>query len=155
MPSAAPGSAVAGQMRIITEKLPVGSEGNGHMIDITTEVGRVIKKQGIQFGTITIFVPGSTASITTIEFEPGLQKDLPDSMERIAPSSGQVYKHDETWHDGNGHSHVRASIIGPSLTVPIANGVMTLGRWQQIVLVDWDNRARHRDLVLQLIGVAG
>ncbi len=143
------------QLKVITELLPVGSEGNGHMVDITTEVGRVLKKQKLQFGTVTIFVPGSTAAVTTIEFEPGLQKDLPEAMEHIAPSEGHVYKHDQTWHDGNGHSHIRASIIGPSLTVPYTNGVMTLGRWQQIVLIDWDTRPRRRDIVLQFIGVTG
>lgn len=149
-----PTQTAGSQIKIITETIPVGTEGNGHMVDITSDVGRLLKKQNLHSGTVTIFVQGSTASITTIEYEPGLEKDFPEAMEKVAPSHGQTYHHDQAWHDGNGHSHVRASLVGPSLTVPFSNGVMTLGRWQQIVLVDWDNRARRRDIVLQFIGVA-
>lgn len=143
------------QLKVITELLPVGSDGNGAMVDISPEIGRVLKKLSLKFGTVTVFVQGSTAAVTTIEYEPGLKKDLPEAMEKIAPSTGHTYHHDQTWHDGNGHSHVRASLMGPSLTIPYANGVLTLGRWQQVVLVDWDTRSRRRDIVLQFIGVTG
>ncbi len=143
------------QLKILTELLPVATEGNGQMMDLTTEVQRIIAKHSLKFGTVTIFCQGSTGSITTIEYEPGLKEDFPQAMERIAPSTGQRYKHDDTWHDGNGHSHVRASLVGPSLTVPFAEGRMMLGTWQQIVFIDWDNRSRHRDIVIQLMGTSG
>lgn len=136
----------------MTEMLPVGTEGKGQMVDLTADIGRVLQKLGMKEGNVTIFCPGSTAAITTIEFEPGLKKDLPQAMEHIAPSKGHRYHHDDTWHDGNGHSHVRASIMGPSLVVPFNQGRLILGTWQQVVLVDWDNRSRRRELVLQFIG---
>ena len=98
-----------------------------------------------------MFVTGSTAGVTTIEFEPGLLEDLPAAFERLAPQ-GLRYRHDETWHDGNGHSHVRASLLGPSLLVPFEDGRLLLGTWQQIVLVDFDNRPRRREIVVQLQG---
>ena len=98
-----------------------------------------------------MFVPGSTAGLTTVEFEPGLVRDLPVAFERIAPRDA-TYHHEETWHDGNGHSHVRASTIGPSLTVPVAAGGLVLGTWQQIILVDFDNRARERRVVVTVLG---
>lgn len=137
---------------VVTDSIPVKTGGGGQMVDLTSEIGRILRKHGFLDGIVTVFVSGSTASITTIEFEPGLQKDFPDAMERFAPSSGMRYKHDDTWHDGNGHSHVRASTIGPSLTVPFSNGVLLTGTWQQIVVSDWDNRSRHRDIVLQIMG---
>lgn len=139
-------------VRVVTETIPIQTEGGGQMVDLTSEIGRVLVKTGMTSGIVTVFVSGSTASITTIENEPGLQRDLPEAMERIAPSSGQRYSHDDTWHDGNGHSHIRASVIGPSLTVPFAQGRLLTGTWQQIVVTDWDNRPRHRDIVLQFIG---
>jgi secondary thiamine-phosphate synthase enzyme len=101
---------------------------------------------------VLVFVPGATAALTTVEFEPGLVRDLPELFERIAPRD-RPYHHDETWHDGNGHSHVRASLLGPSLTVPVQGGKLLLGTWQQIVLVDFDNRPHRRELVVQLSGV--
>ncbi|MBD3167098.1 YjbQ family protein [bacterium] len=155
MKSGSPPPQEGPQLKILTEFLPVGTQGHGEMVDVTTQVQSIIKKHGLKFGTVTVFCPGSTGSVTTIEYEPGLKEDFPAAMERLAPSKGQRYKHDDTWHDGNGHSHVRASTVGPSLTVPIAEGKMTLGTWQQIVFVDWDNKPRRRDLVIQLMGTTG
>jgi secondary thiamine-phosphate synthase enzyme len=121
------------------------------MIDITRQTDESIKASGLQDGIVTIFVSGSTASITTIEYELGLKKDFPKMLARIAPSEIE-YEHDNTWHDGNGHSHVRASLIGPSLTVPFKNKSLMLGTWQQIILLEMDTRPRERKVVLQIIG---
>ncbi|MEM2637261.1 MAG: secondary thiamine-phosphate synthase enzyme YjbQ [Candidatus Korarchaeota archaeon] len=121
------------------------------VIDITPDVKEAVKKNGIQNGIVLIFVPGSTGAVTTIEYEPGLQKDLFDTLERIAPKEGE-YAHNLRWGDGNGYSHVRASIIGPSLVVPIVNGSLVLGTWQQIVFLELDNRNRDRRIILQIIG---
>jgi secondary thiamine-phosphate synthase enzyme len=132
-------------------ELRVATKGEGQMLDLTDGVARSVRESGISEGTVTVFVPGSTAAITTIEFEPGLRKDFPAAMERFAPRE-IGYAHDRTWHDGNGHAHVRASAIGPSLAVPVTGGVPMLGTWQQIVLVDFDNRARERRVVVTVIG---
>lgn len=121
------------------------------MLDLTSEVAALVRDSGLAAGIVTIFVPGSTAGVTTIEYEPGLKRDFPEAMERIAPRD-KSYFHDATWHDGNGFSHVRASLLGPSLTVPFVNGKLTLGTWQQIVLVDFDNRERHRRVVVHIMG---
>ena len=121
------------------------------MHDLTDGVAEAVQEAGLTDGTVTVFAPGATAGITTIEFEPGLRQDFPAAMERFAPE-GIRYEHDETWHDGNGHSHVRASTIGPSLTVPVAAGQLVLGTWQQIILVDFDNRSRSRRIVVTAIG---
>jgi secondary thiamine-phosphate synthase enzyme len=121
------------------------------MIDITHQIGEAIKASRLQDGIVAIFVSGSTAAITTIEFEPGLKKDFPKMLARIAPSAIE-YEHNKTWHDGNGQSHVRASLIGPSLTVPFKNKSLMLGTWQQIVLLEMDTRSRERKIVLQMIG---
>lgn len=120
-------------------------------MDITQQIVDILKQQKVKEGHVTIFVVGSTASISTTEFEPGLRKDIPEMLERIAPSNAR-YHHDDTWGDGNGHAHVRASILGPSLTVPFSEGKLLLGIWQQIILIDFDNKARHRDIVVQLMG---
>jgi secondary thiamine-phosphate synthase enzyme len=138
-------------MSVITKVITVSSNGEGDMIDITRQTDESIKASGLQDGIVTIFVSGSTASITTIEYEVGLKKDFPKMLARIAPSEIE-YEHDNTWHDGNGHSHVRASLIGPSLTVPFKNKSMMLGTWQQIVLLEMDTRPRERKIVLQIIG---
>ena len=132
-------------------ELKLTTQGNGEMVDITPEVAEGVRGTGIQDGTVTVFCPGSTGAITTIEYEPGLKKDFPQAMERFAPRE-MTYQHDETWHDGNGHSHVRASTIGPSLTVPVAAGGLVLGTWQQIVFVDFDNRGRDRRIILTVMG---
>ena len=138
-------------MKIVTEEITLNTNGFGDMRDITSEVSEMIRKNEMTDGTATVFVPGATAGVTTIEFEPGLQRDLPNLFERIAPQ-GAKYHHDMTWHDGNGFSHVRASLLGPSLTVPFAEGRLTLGTWQQIVVLDFDNKARARRLVVQVMG---
>jgi len=121
------------------------------MIDITERVAKEISGSDIRDGLATIFITGSTAGITTIEFEGGVLNDYEDMWERNVPSS-IAYQHDQRWGDGNGYSHVRASVQGPSLVVPFANKKMMLGTWQQIVVVDFDNRARSREIVLQLLG---
>ncbi len=138
-------------MTIHTERLTVPARGDSELVDITDRVAACVLKHGLREGLVTVFVSGSTASVTTTEFEPGLRRDIPEALDRIVPR-GHRYHHDDTWHDGNGHSHVRASLMGPSLTVPFTNGGMLLGTWQQIVLVDHDNRPRERELVVQLIG---
>ncbi len=121
------------------------------MLDLTEQISEFIGSSGISNGIVTIFVSGSTGSITTIEFEPGLVKDFPEMLSRIAPKDLD-YGHEQMWHDGNGHSHVKASLVGPSLTVPFSNGEMLLGTWQQIVFLELDTRARTRNLVLHIIG---
>lgn len=132
-------------------ELRLSTRGNGEMHDVTDGVAESVRQSGVTDGTVTVFVPGSTAGITTIEFEPGLRQDFPAAMERLAPRD-LPYEHDRTWHDGNGHSHVRASMIGPSVTVPVAAGRLLLGTWQQVVLVDFDNRARDRRVVVTVVG---
>jgi secondary thiamine-phosphate synthase enzyme len=138
-------------MSVLTKVITVSSNGENDMIDITRQTDESIKTSGLQDGNVTIFVSGSTASITTIEYEVGLKKDFPKMLARVAPSEIE-YEHDNTWHDGNGHSHVRASLIGPSLTVPFKNKSLMLGTWQQIVLLEMDTRPRERKIVLQIIG---
>ena len=135
-----------------THKIKVKTKGNCHIVDITDMVAEQIGKSGIENGTVTIFNVGSTAGVTTIEYEPGLvDHDIAAAFEKIAPQNGR-YLHEETWHDDNGHAHVRATLLGPSLVVPIVDGSMTLGTWQQVVLVDFDTRARTRDVVCQVVG---
>lgn len=121
------------------------------MIDITQSVEKTVIESGLNTGICTVFCTGSTGSITTIEYEDGLLKDFPEAMERLAPKD-LVYEHHLRWRDGNGHSHVRASILGPSLTVPFVNGKLTLGTWQQITFIDFDNKPRSRRLEVVLIG---
>ncbi len=126
--------------------------GNCDIVDITDEVQSLIKKNNFVEGNVLIFASGSTAGITTIEFEPGLLKDYPKFFEKIIPSNVS-YEHDKSWHDGNGHSHVRAAIQGASLTVPFSNSRLLLGTWQQIILVDFDNRSRSREITVQITGI--
>ena len=126
--------------------------GNNHVVNITDAVARCLQGGGISDGVVTVFVIGSTAGITTTEFEPGLANhDLEAAFEGIAPKDGS-YVHEQTWNDDNGHSHVRASLIGPSLTIPVVARELTLGTWQQIVLIDFDTRPRSRRIVVQVIG---
>ena len=127
------------------------SQGENDIIDITDSIKNILVDSQLKNGIITLFVVGSTAAITTIEYEPGLTKDFPNMLERIAPKRME-YEHDKTWHDGNGHAHIRASLIGPSLTIPFINGETSLGMWQQIVFVELDIRSRKRKIVVQLIG---
>ncbi|MCX6142430.1 MAG: secondary thiamine-phosphate synthase enzyme YjbQ [Ignavibacteriales bacterium] len=138
-------------MEILTEQFTVSSRGNSEVVDITEHVAVILAQRKLREGIATVFVSGSTASITTTEFEPGLRRDIPEALQRIAPQ-GPRYHHDDTWHDGNGHSHVRAAFMGPSLTIPFSQGELLLGTWQQIVLVDHDNRPRDRTIFVQLIG---
>ena len=138
-------------MSVITKVITVSSNGENDMIDITSQTDEAIKGSGLQDGIVAIFVSGSTASITTIEYEVGLKKDFPKMLTRIAPREIE-YEHDNTWHDGNGQSHVRASLLGPCLTVPFKNKGLMLGTWQQIVLLEMDTRPRGRKIILQLIG---
>ncbi|VUT27167.1 MAG: hypothetical protein MASP_01976 [Candidatus Methanolliviera sp. GoM_asphalt] len=138
-------------MKIISRRLNFKTRGETDIIDITSDISDEIKNSGVKDGIVTIFVPGSTGAVTTIEYEPGLLKDLPAMLERIAPKEIE-YEHEKRWHDGNGHSHVRASLLGPSITVPFEDGRLTLGTWQQIVFVELDNRSRSREVVLQIMG---
>jgi len=138
-------------MKVVSEQIFLKTKGEVDMVDITAKVVGVVENRQIKNGVATIFVPGSTAAVTTIEYEPGLLTDFPSMLEKIAPRSA-VYEHEKRWHDGNGHSHVRASLIGPSLTVPIKDGKLTLGTWQQLVLVELDTRRRSRELIVQIIG---
>ncbi len=136
---------------IVTDSITISTKGHTDIVDITPQIAGLVKKHKLEEGNITLFVPGSTAGITTMEFEPGLKTDLPEAFERFAPV-GKLYHHDTTWGDGNGYAHVRASILGPSLTVPFSKGELLVGTWQQIVVVDFDNRSRSRKIVVQLIG---
>lgn len=138
-------------MPVATRYLALESDGNCDIQDITEDVRRELHATGLTNGTVTVFVPGATGGITTVEFEGGLVKDLREMFESIAPE-GRRYHHDQRWHDGNGHSHVRASLLGPSLTVPFCAGELVLGTWQQIVFIDFDVRSRSRKLVLQFVG---
>jgi len=135
-----------------TKKVKVKTKGNCDVVNITEQVSEAVAQSGINEATVTLFNVGSTAGITTTEYEPGLVNyDIAAAFEKIAPANGR-YEHEETWHDDNGHSHVRASLLGPSLSVPVVDGQLTLGTWQQIILVDFDTRPRTRTVVCQIIG---
>lgn len=123
----------------------------GDVIDITEKIADEIRESCLQAGIAVVFVPGATGAVTTIEHEPGLVKDIRNALERLAPEQND-YAHNEKWGDGNGHSHIRASLIGPSLTVPFQNGQLMLGTWQQIVFLELDNRPRRRRIILQILG---
>lgn len=136
---------------VISKKLSLQTRGNGDTHDITDAVARAVRESGLTSGTVTLFCPSSTSGLTTIEFEPGAVADLKHVFEEIVPS-GREYRHNERWGDGNGHSHVRASLLGASLVVPFTGGQLLLGTWQQIVYIDFDVRPRHRELVVQMMG---
>jgi len=137
---------------IKTGTIKVRTKGNCDIIDITEQVADVVAQSGIVSGAVIVFNIGSTAGVTTTEYEPGLVNyDIAAAFEKIAPQNGR-YEHEQTWHDDNGHSHVRASLLGPSLTVPVVQAKMTLGTWQQVVLVDFDTRPRTRNVLCQVIG---
>ncbi|MBU0717007.1 MAG: secondary thiamine-phosphate synthase enzyme YjbQ [Planctomycetes bacterium] len=139
-------------MAVNTHQFEIRTRGNTEVLNITEQVSDCLQTGEITSGTATVFVIGSTAGITTTEFEPGLvNHDLKAALEKIAPEHGR-YVHEETWHDDNGHSHVRAALVGSSLTVPVVDGRLLLGTWQQIVLLDFDTRARSRRIVVQVIG---
>jgi secondary thiamine-phosphate synthase enzyme len=136
---------------VVTEQISLESQGNCDIIDITPEVRQRLSKAKVSNGTVTLFISGSTAGITTIEFEPGLLADFKKMWERTVPQDIS-YQHDRAWGDGNGHSHVRASLLGASLVIPFSDKRLALGTWQQIVVVDFDNRARSRQIVVQITG---
>jgi secondary thiamine-phosphate synthase enzyme len=138
-------------MEIETHSLSISTKGYCDIVDITDEVGGLIISNNFTEGNVLVFAGGSTAGITTIEYEPGLLEDYPKFFERIAPTNIN-YEHDNTWHDGNGHSHIRAAIQGASLTIPFSKGRLLLGTWQQIIFIDFDNRSRKREITVQIIG---
>jgi secondary thiamine-phosphate synthase enzyme len=138
-------------MAVTTVRQEVPSRGHGHVLDVTTNVADAVRSSELTQGVATVFVTGSTAGLTTVEFEPGLVHDLTAAFERLYPKALE-YRHHETWGDDNGHSHVRASMLGPSLSVPFVDAQLLLGTWQQIILVDFDTRPRSREFVVQMIG---
>lgn len=138
-------------MQIVTRTIYIKSIGEGDMIDITPETSKILTQSKLKDGIITIFVSGSTAAVTTIEYEPGLRQDFPHMLSRLVPRNIE-YHHENMWHDGNGHSHVRASLIGPSLTIPFKDSILMLGTWQQIVFLEMDVGKRERNLILQIMG---
>jgi secondary thiamine-phosphate synthase enzyme len=138
-------------MAIKTFSLSLTTGGNADIRDITEPVASQISQSGLKDGTVTIFCPSATSGVTTIEYESGTLSDLRRLFDEIIPQNRE-YAHNERWHDGNGHSHIRAALLGPSLTIPFVNRQLTLGTWQQVIYVDFDNRPRRRELVLQVIG---
>jgi secondary thiamine-phosphate synthase enzyme len=138
-------------MSVITRSFKLKTSGDGEIADVTGEVSSIVGQSTLKAGTVTVFVPGSTGAITTIEHEPGLVEDMSEMFDRLIPRERE-YHHNLRWHDGNGHAHVRAALLGPSLTVPFTAGRLMLGVWQQIILIDFDNRPRDREIVCQLIG---
>ena len=138
-------------MGVATKRIEVKSHGENDILDLTADVQKVVQESGLENGLATVFVPGSTAAVTTIEYEPGLVHDFAGLLERVSPSDID-YEHQKAWHDDNGRSHVKASLVGPSLSVPFIEGRLTLGAWQQIVLVELDIRPRTRSILVQAIG---
>ena len=136
---------------VVSQTVQLHTRGNGEIHDITGEVGGAVQASGLSAGIATVFVQGSTGAVSTVEYEPGLVADLNSFFDRTVPSNIS-YQHDRRWHDGNGHSHVRATLLGPSLTVPFVEGRLTLGTWQQIIFVDFDVRPRNRTLIVQVMG---
>jgi secondary thiamine-phosphate synthase enzyme len=134
-----------------TKRIKLETKGRDHVINITGEVEQAVSASKVKNGIVTVFVYGSTASVSTVEYEPGLIKDIKNIDEKLIPSD-VTYAHDETWGDANGYAHLRATIIGPSITVPIEKGSMTLGTWQQIIVIDHDNRPRSREIIIQTMG---
>ncbi|MGZ8889557.1 MAG: secondary thiamine-phosphate synthase enzyme YjbQ [Halobacteriota archaeon] len=138
-------------MKTKIERIQLDTLGGVQIIDITNHVQELLAKSQLNDGLATVFVPGSTASVTTIEYEPGLIADIKKALDRIAPRDGH-YEHDQRWHDGNGHSHVRAAFLKPSVVIPFSNKTLMLGTWQQLVFIELDVRPRNRTIVVQLIG---
>jgi secondary thiamine-phosphate synthase enzyme len=138
-------------MPVITGNISLVSHGKTDIQDITGELVRLVEQSGLHSGTLTVFCPSSTSGLTTVEFEPGAVADLKRLFEELVPANRE-YAHNNTWQDGNGHSHMRASLLGSSLTIPFVEKTLTLGTWQQVIFVDFDIRPRHRELVVQMIG---
>lgn len=136
---------------IVTRRIPCQTRGNNHVVDLTGRLAAELASSGAREGSVTVFVPGSTAGITTIEYEPGLLDDIDEALNRLIPQEA-AYRHNLTEGDKNGHSHLRASFIGPSLVVPFEGGRLALGPWQQVVLIDFDVRPRSREVVVQIAG---
>ena len=133
------------------QQISLRTSGNGDMHDLTADVAKIVAASGVRTGTVNVFNVGSTAAVGVIEFEPGLKRDLPEMLNRLIPPS-RDYGHEQAWHDGNGHSHLQATLLGPSLTVPIAAGKPVLGTWQQIFHLECDVRGRQRTVVVTVIG---
>jgi secondary thiamine-phosphate synthase enzyme len=133
------------------ERISVATRGHGDMHDLTEQVETIVGASGIRAGTVNVFNVGSTAAVGTIEFEPGLERDLPEILDKLIPPS-RNYGHEQAWHDGNGHSHLQATMLGPSLTVPVAGGKLVLGTWQQIFHLECDVRGRRREVVVTVSG---
>ena len=138
-------------MAVVTREIKLDTKGDTDIIDITDQVKKHVESSSLKNGSVTVFVPGSTAGLTTIEYEPGLINDLKRLFEELA-SKKKNYSHNLTWQDGNGYSHVRAALLGPSLSVPFTAKKLLLGTWQQIVLIDFDNRPRSRKIIVQIMG---
>ena len=138
-------------MKIITERITLPTKGGGDLQDITARISQLLDASKVMRGNITVFVVGSTAAVTTFEYEPGLIQDVRGLCEKLVPQKAH-YAHDETWGDANGFSHLRASLLGPSLTIPFEGGKLLLGVWQQVVLAEFDNRPRTREIIVQIIG---
>lgn len=138
-------------MTVKTGSLTLSTKGQTDIHDITREVARLVEQSGLRSGTVTVFCPSSTSGLTTVEYEPGAVSDLKRLFEELVPA-GRDYAHNATWDDGNGHSHMRASLLGPSLTIPFVEKTLTLGTWQQVIYVDFDIRPRRRELVVQMVG---
>jgi secondary thiamine-phosphate synthase enzyme len=136
---------------VFQEQFTVSTRGNGDMFDLTPQVTAIVKRSKVRTGLVHIFNVGSTAAIGTIEFEPGLRRDLPALLNRLMPPS-RDYGHEQTWHDGNGHSHLQATLLGPDLTVPVADGTPVLGTWQQIFHLECDTHPRERTVVVTVMG---
>jgi secondary thiamine-phosphate synthase enzyme len=141
-----------GLVRVVTDRVELDTPGNAHIAGINEQVRRALTRTGLSAGTVTVFAPGATGAVTTVEFEPGVVQDMQELFDSIVPPE-KFYQHNVNLGDGNGHSHVRAGLLGPSLTVPFADGEMLLGRYQEIVFVDFDARPRSRSVVVQIIGV--
>jgi secondary thiamine-phosphate synthase enzyme len=136
---------------VVTRSIQLSTRGNADMLDITPQVAREVQQSGVSSGIVTIFAPSATSGLTTIEYESGALADLKRIFDEVVPEDG-AYRHNLRWGDGNGHSHVRAALLGPSLTVPFTQGRLLLGTWQQVTYIDFDNRARRRELILQILG---
>lgn len=138
-------------MVCVSNEINFATKREGDIVDITGHVQKAVSKSGLYDGIACVFVPGATGAVTTIEYEPGLLQDLPDALDRLFPRD-ITYQHQLRWHDGNGHSHVRASFLGPSLCIPFLKKMLVLGTWQQIVFLELDNSARQRKVVVQMLG---
>lgn len=134
-----------------TGSIRLSTRGNGDVHEITRQIAELVRDSGVSNGTVTVFCPSSTSGVTTIEYESGCVSDLRRLFDEIVPQD-KHYAHQERWHDGNGHSHVRAALLGPSLTVPFVGKNLTLGTWQQVIYIDFDNKSRGRELVVQIMG---